>query len=147
MTKKKPRETHLWQTDLSVFEPLLKAGLFERHVRARARSLAKQSLYILAFAYPIILVTVGVMFGGIVFWTSFAGSLGLMWLVIKRAGYSRNFASWDIGYRKFLGLIGGFGIALALVEGLINIGLLTIPILGGALVAALFLGVWRASNR
>lgn len=144
---KKARETHLWQVDLSVFEPLPKAGLFERHVVGRARSLGKHTLYLLAFAYPILLVTAGVMFGGIVFWTSFAGSMGVIYFVIKRAGYSGNFASWDIGYKKFVGLIAAFGIYAALIYGLIYIRLWVVPIFAGILVIALILGVRITSNR
>jgi hypothetical protein len=68
LTKKKPREAHLWQLDPSVFEPLRKAGLLERYVISRAKSFGKHTLYVLAFAYPLLLVTAGVMFGGIVFW-------------------------------------------------------------------------------
>jgi len=145
--KKKPRETHLWQVDPSVFEPLRKAGLFERTVLGRGRSLVKHSLYLLAFAYPLVLVISGVMFGGLVFWASFAGSMGLFWLVIKRAGYSGNFASWDMGYKSFVGLIAAFGIYAALVYGLIYIGLWVVPIFGGILLVALVVGIKTKSNR
>jgi hypothetical protein len=141
LTKKRPRETHLWQFDPSVFGPPRKAGLFERHVLGRARSLGRYTFYLLAFAYPILLVSVGVMFGGLVFWTSFAGSVGLMWLVIKKAGYSNNFANWDIGYKKFLALTAAFGIYAAMVYGLIFIKLWIVPIFAGILVIALIIGV------
>ncbi len=147
MTKKKPREAHLWQLDPSAFEPLHKAGLLERHILGRAKSLGKHTLYLLAFAYPLVLVIAGVMFGGIVFWTSLAGSMGLIWLVIKRAGYSGNFESWDVGYKKFLGLIAAFGMFAAFVYGLEYIKLWTIPIFAGALAMALILGVWITSKR
>jgi len=145
--KKKSRETHLWRIDPSIFEPLRKAGLFERHILAHARSLGKYMLYSLAFAYPLILVTLGVMFGGLVFWASFAGSMFLFWYVIKKAGYSANFATWDIGYKKFVGLVAAFAIYASLIYGLLIIRLWVVPIFGAALVIALVVGVRRASNR
>ena len=147
MTKKKNRETHLWEFDRSLFEPGPKAGFLERYVFGRVRSLVKHAFYLLAFAYPILLVTLGIVFGGLVFWASLAGSTGIIYLVIKRAGYSANFESWDVGYKKFLGLIAAFGIYLAFVYGLIYIKLWTIPIFGGILVIALVLGVWITSKR
>ena len=145
MTKKKPSETRLWEVDPSVFEPLRKAGFFEQHIHGRARSLGKHTLYLLAFAYPLTLVIGGVAFGGLFFWPALAASMGLIWLVIKRAGYSGNFASWDIGYRKFVGLIGAFGIALGVVYGLIYIGIVTVVIFGGVLLLVLILGILRSS--
>jgi hypothetical protein len=89
----------------------------------------------------------GVMFGGLVFWSALAGSVGLIWLVITKTGYAANFAGWDVGYRKFVGLAVAFGIALALVYGLIYIGLWTVPIFGLVLVIAFVLGVYRLSNK
>jgi hypothetical protein len=147
LTKKKPLEAHLWQFDPSVFEPLRKAGLFERHVLGRATSLGKHALYSLAFAYPLILVIAGVMFGGIVFWPSLVGSMGIIYLVIKRTGYAGNFESWDVGYKKFLGLTAAFGIYVAFIYGIEYIKLWVIPIFGAALVITLILGVWITSKR
>lgn len=145
MTNKKPRETRLWQVDPSVFEPLRKAGFFERHIVVNVRSLGKHALYTLAFAYPLVLVITGVMFGGLVFWASFAGSMGLFWLVLKRAGYAGNFASWDIGYKKFVGLVAAFFIYAAVVYGLIIIKLWVVPVFAAALVTTLVLSVVKSS--
>jgi hypothetical protein len=147
LTKKKPREIRLWQFDPSVFQPGPKAGFVERYLLQRARSLAKYTFYTLAFAYPILLVTLGIVFGGLVFWPSLAGSMMIIWLVIKKAGYSENFASWDIGYKKFVGLIGAFGMFAAFVYGLRYIGLMTVPVFGGILVIALILGIWTISKQ
>jgi hypothetical protein len=71
--------------------------------------------------------------------------MGLFWLVIKRAGYEGNFASWDIGYRKFVGLVAAFGIYAALVYGLIYIGRWVVPIFAGSLVTTLILSVLKSS--
>jgi hypothetical protein len=143
---KKPRKARLWQFDPSVFQPGPRAGFVERHILGRARSLGKYSLYGLAFAYPVVIVSLGVMFGGLVFWSLFAGSMGLFWLVINKAGYSRNFANHDVGYRKFVGLLGAFAVAMALIGGLIYIRLWTVPVLGVALIVVLVIGIWKKSN-
>jgi hypothetical protein len=143
---KKTRKTRLWYFDPSIFQPGPKGSFFERHGLGPSRSIAKYTLYGLALSYPLILVTMGVMFGGLVFWSALVGSVGLIWLVITKTGYAANFAGWDVGYRKFVGLAGAFGIALGLVYGLIYIGLWTIPIFGIVLVIAL-LGVYRLSNK
>jgi hypothetical protein len=147
LTKKKPLEAHLWQFDPTLFEPLPKAGLLQRHVLGRATSLGKHSLYSLAFAYPLVLVIMGVMFGGIVFWTSLAGSTIIIYLVIKRTGYAGNFESWDVGYKKFLGLTAAFGIYVAFVYGIEYIKLWTIPIFGVVLLISLIVGIKIMSNR
>ncbi len=146
LTRKKPRETRLWQFDPAVFRPGRKAGHFERHLLAPARSVAKHTLYVLAFAYPILLVTLGLLFGGLVFWSSLAGSMLVVWIVLKKTGYARNFEDWDIGYRKFLGLTIAFGMTVLFVYslGYTPLKIMTIPIMGGALALVLILAVWRA---
>jgi hypothetical protein len=147
LNKKKPLKAHLWQFDPSLFEPLPKAGLIQRHVLGRATSLGKHALYSLAFAYPLVLVITGVMFGGLVFWASLVGSMVIIYFVIKRAGYAGNFESWDIGYKKFFGLTAAFGIYVGFVYGLEYIKLWVIPIFGAVLVITLILGVWITSKR
>lgn len=147
MPKKKPRETHLWQFDPTVFQPGPKAGFLERHILGRARSLGKSGLYGLAFAYPLILVSLGVAFGGIVFWSSLCGSAGIIWLILKRTGYAANFASWDFGSKKFVGLVGAFGIYATMIYGLLYIRLWVVPVFGAVLVGVLIIGVWRESKK
>jgi hypothetical protein len=146
LTKKK-RETRLWHFDPSVFQPGPKAGPLERHILGRARAFGKYTLFALAFAYPVALVSLGIMFGGLVFWTSFAGSMGLIWLIIKKTGYAENFASWDLSKKKFAGLIGGFGIALALFSGLVYLKVWIFLLMGAALAIALVVGLRISSNR
>jgi hypothetical protein len=142
---KKARETRLWYIDPSLFQPAPKAGFLELHIISRARSLAKHSLYLLAFAYPLVLVISGVMFGGLIFWAGFAGSMIIIWLILKKAGYSHNFESWDVGYKTFLGLIGAFGVYAGLIYGLEYVKIWTIPIFAGILILILIIGVRRAS--
>ncbi len=137
----KQRKSRLWQFDPSVFQPGPKAGFLEHYSLRRVRALGKYTLYSLAFAYPVTLVSLGIIFGGLVFWSTFAGSVGVMWLVIKKAGYARNFADWGVGNRRFLGLFGAFGIVLAFFYGLIQMREWFLPIFGGVIVIALIVGM------
>jgi hypothetical protein len=146
LTKKK-REARLWHFDPSVFQPGPKAGLLERYILSRARTLGRYTLFGLAFAYPVALVSLGIIFGGLVFWASLAGSMGLIWLIIKKTGYAANFASWDLGKKKFAGLIGGFGMAFAFFTGLIYLRVWVFPLAGAALAIALVVGVRISSHR
>ena len=149
LTGKKPRKSRFWQFDPSLFQPGPGSGFLQRHILGPARRIVGRTVWVLAFAYPLILVTLGVVFGGLVFWASFAGSVGLIWLIVKKAGYARNFEGWDIGYRKFLGLFFAFGITLTIFTGLLYnpIRDLTIPLMGGILGLALVLALWKTSNR
>jgi len=144
---KKQRKTRLWQFDPSVFQPGPKAGFLEHHILLRARALGKYTLYSLAFAYPVALVSLGIVFGGFVFWSTFGGSVGLMWLIIKKAGYARNFAHWGVGNTRFLGLFGAFGFVLAFFYGLIQMREWFLPIFGGVIVISLIVGVRRFSEK
>jgi len=62
-------------------------------------------------------------------------------LVLKQAGYAGNFAGSEIGWKKFLGLCGAFGMVLAFWYGLLYtpIRIWTVPLLGGVLALALIL--------
>jgi hypothetical protein len=138
---KKRRKTRLWQFDPSVFQPGSKASFLERYVLGRAKSIAKYTLYSLAFLYPIVLVSLGIMFGGLVFWGAFAGSVGLMWLVITRTGYAKNFAGWGVVRKTWLiEVVGAFSILLAFFYGLIHMDVWFLPIFGGVVIVALVVG-------
>src|SRR5439155_21609166 len=91
---KKQRKTRLWQFDPSVFQPGPRASFLERHIIGRARSLGKYTLYALAFSYPVALVSLGFFFVVLVFWSSFAGSVCICWLILSNAGNARNFDNW-----------------------------------------------------
>jgi len=70
-----------------------------------------------------------------------------MWLIIRKAGYARNFANWGVGNRRFLGLFGAFGIVLGFFYGLISVREWVFPIFGGVLIIALILGVRLSSEK
>ena len=138
-----PKKTHLWAFDPSAFQPLPRAGFFKRHILGRVRSLGKYAIYTLAFSYPILLVSLGIIFGGVVFWSSLAVSVAIVWLIISESGYARNFADWGVGDKRFLGLFLAFGLVLAFWYGLTHLGFWFFPIFFGILVASLVVGVGR----
>jgi hypothetical protein len=140
--KKKHR---FWEFDPATFQPLRRAGLFERRLRPFFRSAGKYLLYSLAFLYPFLLVTVGIIFGGIAFWTSFAGSFAVIGLLISRLGYAKNFANWDLSLRKFGALVLAFLAAFGFYEGLINLRIWVIPLF--AAVLSLGLAYFLIKNR
>lgn len=140
------RKTNLWHFDPSILQPLPKAGILERRLLAPARVLGKHALYAVAIAYPLAIVTLGIMFGGLVFWTTFAGSMGLIWLVITKTGYANNFASWDVSNRKFLGLLGAFCISVGLFYGLFYLRVWIFPVSLGGLGLFFVLALWRHSK-
>lgn len=139
--KPEPKKTRLWVFDSSAFQPLPRAGFLRRHIVGWIRSLGKYTLYALAFSYPVLLVSLGVVFGGVVFWSGLVVSAVIISLVIRKAGYARNFVDWGVGDRRFLGLFGAFGLALAFFYGLTHLGLWFFPIFLGVLVIALIVGV------
>ncbi len=142
----KNKKARPWVLDPSAFQPLPRAGFLKRHIVDPARSLAKYVLYALVFSYPVLLVSLGIVFGGLVFWTGLVGSVIVIWLIIKKAGYARNFESWGVGNQRMLGLFIAFGISLAFVYGFIHLQQWFLPIFGGVLVIALLAGV-RFSGR
>jgi len=107
--------------------------LFERFILRPLRYVGKYALLALAFTYPIYLVSVGIIYGGIAFWGFFAGSVALMGLIISRLGYSKNFASWDVSLGKFAGLSLAFLTLVGLYLGIIYVKVWIIPIMITAL--------------
>ncbi len=144
---KKDGRAHLWSFDPSVFQPLPKASFLKRHLLGRLRSLGKYTLYSLAFSYPVVLVSLGIIFGGLVFWTALVGSIAFMWLLIKKAGYANNFSDWGVGNKRFLGLFGAAGLVIAFFYGLTHTRELFLPIFGGLLVITLVVGVRQFSKQ
>lgn len=138
---KKTEKSRLWEFDPSIFDPLPKASILERYIVSPVRNITRRALFGIAFAYPIALVTIGLVFGGLAFWISFAGSAGIIYIVIKKSGYAANFANWDVGRNKFIGLIGGFGMTLAFVYGLIYLSTMIVVIFAGVLTAVLILAI------
>ena len=98
----KTKSRRFWEVDPGMFGSGRRASYFERFVVSPLRQAGKLGLFALAFAYPPILVLVGIAFGGLAFWSFFAASGAVIGLIIWKLGYASNFASWDIGLRRII---------------------------------------------
>ena len=136
------KKKKLWEVDPSIFEPGRKASFFERRILPSLRQIGKFGLYALAITYPIYLVYVGLAYGGLAFWSFFAGSIMIMGATITKLGYASNFRHWDIGFKRTLGVLLGFAVAAGFYGGLLYARTLFIPIAFGLIGLGVFL-VWR----
>ncbi len=111
-----------------------RASFFQRRIVPMLRHLGKFGLFALAFTYPIYLVYVGLAFGGLVFWSFFAGSFAIIGVVITRLGYASNFRNWDLSFgRVMTGTVLGFLIAVGFYSGLIYLNTWLLPVVLGLL--------------
>jgi hypothetical protein len=139
------KKKKLWEVDPSIFEPGRKASFFERRIPPPLRQIGKFGLYALAITYPIYLVYVGLAYGGLAFWSFFAGSIMIMGATITKLGYASNFRHWDIGLKRTLGVLLGFAVTAGFYGGLIYAKTLFIPIAFGLIGLGVFL-IWRRSK-
>jgi len=140
------KKKKLWDIDPSMFEPGRKASFLERRIIPSLRQIGKFGLYALAITYPIYFVYVGLAFGGLAFWSFFAGSLVVMATVITRLGYASNFRNWDISLKRTLGLFLGFVVAAGFYGGLIYLKFWFVPIAVGLIGLGIFLAVRRSRS-
>jgi hypothetical protein len=136
------KKKKLWEVDPSIFEPGRKASLFQRRILPPLRQLGKFGLYAFAITYTVYLVYVGLAYGGLAFWSFFAGSVMVMGVTITKLGYASNFRHWDLGSKRTLGVLLGFAVAAGFYVGLIYARTLFIPIAFGLIGLGVFL-VWR----
>lgn len=108
----------------------------------------KYVLYSLSIAYPVVLVSIGVIYGGLVFWTSFAASIVVIWIVLKRSGRGRTFATATFRFRTIVVTFGAFAMLALVFFGLLYtpLKILAIPIFGGTLAVAFLFGLRRSRS-
>jgi hypothetical protein len=123
--KRKP-----WEVDPSIFEPGPRATKIRRFLIEPAKSLAKFSFFGLMLIYPLGLVILGLLFGGLVFWAVFAGSAGLIGLLLWRFGYAKNYAAWNPDFkRQLIGISVAFLLTMGFFFGLTTLSIWMIPII------------------
>ena len=111
-----------WEVDPSIFKPGPRDSWRRRYLIEPARSLAKFAFFGMLLIYPLGLVISGLLFGAVFFWGSFIGSIGLIGVIIWKAGYSANFSAWNPDFRRqILGLTVGFLLTLGFFLGLTNL--------------------------
>ena len=135
----------LWEVDPSIFHPGKPAGYLEKGLSA-LRTIGKYSSFALLLFYGPIIVILGIVYGGLVFWGTLAGSTVLIGLILSRLGYAKNFASWNpkIG-RQILTLFLGFLLAGGLYLGLFTFQVWLIPIAFGLAGLGLLLALRKRS--
>ena len=91
------------------------------------------------------MVYVGVAYGGLAFWSFFAGSIMIMGATITKLGYASNFRHWDIGMKRTVGVILGFVVATSFYAGLVYARILFVPVALGLIGLGVFF-VWKRSR-
>lgn len=107
------------------------------------RQTAKLCLYALAMAYPIYLVYIGLAYGGLAFWSFFAGSIALIGLTITKLGYASNFKHWDVSFKRSTGVFLGFLVATGFYFGIIYLKTWLVPVAVGLFMIGLILVLKR----
>jgi len=126
-----------WQVDLGVFHRTGKPRRVSR-VLDRLRQLGSFLLVALALSYPLTLVYLGIAYGGFVFWGSFSGSLVIIYVIISRLGFARNFEGWGSGFlKRLVVLVIAFGAAAGFYLSLFSLRILTIPLIICLLISGL----------
>jgi hypothetical protein len=141
---KDDKEKNFWKVDETIFRPAGIQTVVQR-LAGLLKSLTKRSLLLLLFAYPLLLVIIGIAYGAIAFWGSLAGSTVIVGIILSRTGYSRNFERVEGSTIK--GLIAitiAFALMVGFYFGLVEFRLLMIPVFLGVLGAAVALVVLRA---
>jgi len=143
-TEEEEKKKHrLWEFDPTMFEPGRKAGFFERYFSWWLKQIGKYALYTIAFFWPLLVVSIGVAFGGLAFWGSFLASFAIIGFLITKLGYAANFANWNVSNTKFAGLIFAFAAAMGFYLGLIYLKIWLFPIVLGVLGLTLVWGILR----
>jgi hypothetical protein len=143
--KEEKKSNKLWEIDPTIFQPGKPSGYFEKAV-SLLRAFGKYVSFALLLFYGPILVILGIVFGGLVFWGALAGSMALIGLILKKLGYAKNFAAWNprIG-RQLLSLFLGFLFAVGLYLGLIRFQAWLIPIAFGLAALGILLSLRKRS--
>ena len=142
MSKPEKKKRHFWEVDTTIFERKPKGSFFDRRIFPSLRFLGKYTLFVLVLTYPIYLVLVGVVYGGIVFWAFLGGSFALAGFLISRLGYARHFATWgEFSFRRLGAFFLAFPIAVGFYLGLIYLRAWFVPIALAAFALAIALGM------
>jgi len=130
-----PKKRKLWDVDPSLFQRGPNATFFERRVVPLLRQIAKLVLYALAIS-----------FGGLVFWSFFTGSIGLIGVIITKLGYASNFRHWDVSLKRTTGVFLGFLVAISFYAGIIYLKTLLVPVAFGLFGLGLLFILRRTSQ-
>ena len=139
----KREKDRFWQVDPTIYLHRTKDSLSGR-VAHLGGVIGRTSLFGLLLLYPVVLLLIGLFFGGLAFWASFLGTVAVMGGLIWKTGYARNFANWNPSHaRQLIGLTAGFLATLGFVLGLVELHIWFLPLMVGVLVLGLALAFRR----
>ncbi len=141
------KKKRLWGVDSELYQKGQEAGLFESRIVPMLRQVGRFSLISLALAYPLALVVIGIVYGGLVFWSFFAGSVVAIYFIISKLGFAPRFRSQGQGFRAILGIIGGSILAAGFYEGLFVLKTWLIPAVIGLSAVGIFFVLRRLRIR
>ena len=141
------KKKRLWEVDSTLYQKRRGASFLEGRVFPALRQVGKFSLISLALVYPLGLVIVGIVYGGLGFWSFFAVSLAIIYLVIAKLGFAPRFRSQGQGFKGILGILGGFLLAAGFYEGLFILRTWTIPAAIGLSALGIVFMLRRTRNR
>lgn len=127
------KKKRLWEVDPYMFDKRPRAGFLERRVLPALRTVGRFVLIGLALTYPIYLVYVGLVYGGLAFWSFLGGSLVAIGLILWKLGFASHYSTWGAGFTGLWGVVGGGVIAIGFYLGLIYLKTLLLPIAFGVL--------------
>lgn len=140
------KKKRLWELDSTLYQKRQGASFLERRIIPALRQAGKFSLITLALVYPLILVIVGIVYGGLVFWSFFAVSVAIIYLVISKLGFAPRFNSEGQGFKAILGILGGFVLAAAFYEGLFVLRTWLVPAAIGLSAMGIFFVLKRVGR-
>ncbi len=123
------RKKRMWTVDPSIYKRDPKDNSLRSRATEIAKWLGRSTFFLFLFIYPVILVISGILYGGLVFWSFMVGSLGLIGLIIWKAGYAGNFSGRNPSLRRQIpALFIAFLMALGFYAGLIVLKIWLLPI-------------------
>lgn len=125
---KKEQKKRLWVVDPSMYKSEGNRSKID-HVRDLLVPLGRTAFVIVLFSYPLLLVYLGIVFGGVAFWGTLAGTFLALGLFLWKTGYARHFEAWNTNFGKqIIGLLAGFLIVLGVYEGVFHLGFWILPL-------------------
>jgi hypothetical protein len=138
LSEESRKKKKIWEVDPHMYDTRQRSSFLERRILPTVRTAAKFGLITLALTYPLYLVYIGLAYGGLAFWSFLAGSSGIIGLILWKLGFAPNYSRWDLGFKRMLGVFGGFAVAFGFYIGLIYLKTLMLPISFALLSVGLF---------
>ncbi len=138
-SKTTAKKTRFWELDPSMYESQSKPKSFWTRLLGRLKASVGFVALTILFAYPLVLVYLGLVYGWLGFWGSFLGSVLVIGIIIKRTGYAKHFENAGSGsfFTGILGISLGFVIAVSMYEGLFILKSWIFPVVVLLLLAGL----------